>query len=55
MMLVNTAGNSPDLSRYLKRCYERASLLIGMKGDTEKAARYAVYAANIGRQLGAEE
>jgi tetratricopeptide (TPR) repeat protein len=55
MMLANTAGDSPDLARYLQKCYERASLFMGIKGDTEKEVRYATCAADIARRLEAEE
>lgn len=55
MTLVNTAGHSPKLARYLQKAYERASLFMGMKGDAEKEAEYAVYAAEIAKLLEAEE
>jgi tetratricopeptide (TPR) repeat protein len=55
MMLINTAGHSPNLARYLQKSYERASLFMAMKGDAEQEAKYALYAAEIAKRLEAEE
>lgn len=54
-MLFNTAGHSTDLASHLRKSYERASPFMGTKGDAEKGARCAVYAAEIARMLEVEK